>query len=53
MAYSNRGDAYLNQGDKESGCRDAQKACELGNCKLLESANGKNTAVDLMVNSKI
>jgi len=41
MAYSNRGDAYLTQGDKESGCSDAQKACELGSCKLLESANGK------------
>jgi tetratricopeptide (TPR) repeat protein len=35
-AYSNRGFAYLNQGNIEQGCRDAQKACKLGNCALLE-----------------
>ena len=40
-AYFNRGNVYLNQGDNISGCRDAQKACELGNCKLLEMAKGK------------
>ena len=38
-AYFNRGNVYLNQSDNISGCRDAQKACELGNCKLLEAAN--------------
>ena len=38
-AYLKRGLVYLNQGDKISGCRDARKACELGNCKLLEAAN--------------
>jgi hypothetical protein len=38
-AYLSRGAYYLNQGDNISGCRDAQKACELGNCKLLEAAN--------------
>jgi tetratricopeptide (TPR) repeat protein len=37
-AYINRGIVfYLNQGDNVSGCRDARKACELGNCKLLEA----------------
>jgi tetratricopeptide (TPR) repeat protein len=38
-AYYNRGLVYLNQADNISGCRDAQKACGLGNCKLLEAAN--------------
>ncbi|MGA2782943.1 MAG: tetratricopeptide repeat protein, partial [Smithella sp.] len=37
--YYNRGIGYLNQGDNISGCRDARKSCELGNCKLLEAAN--------------
>ena len=37
-AYNNRGVTYQKQGDKISSCRDAQKACELGNCKLLEKA---------------
>jgi Tfp pilus assembly protein PilF len=37
-AYNNRSVVYLNQGDNISGCRDAQKACELGNCKLFETA---------------
>jgi hypothetical protein len=40
-AYINRGAVYLKQGDNISGCRDALKACELGNCKLLEMAKGK------------
>jgi len=35
-AYYNRGVVYLKQGNNKPGCRDAQKACELGNCKLLE-----------------
>jgi hypothetical protein len=38
-AYNNRSVVYLNQGDNISGCRDARKACELGNYKLLETAN--------------
>jgi tetratricopeptide (TPR) repeat protein len=37
-AYINRGCVYLNQGDNISGCHDARKACELGNCTLLEAA---------------
>jgi len=39
--YINRGADYLTHGDNIFGCRDAQKACELGNCKLLEMAKGK------------
>jgi hypothetical protein len=39
LAYTNRGFVYLTHGDKISGCRDARKACELGNCKLLEDHN--------------
>ena len=30
---------YLSQGDNISSCHDAKKACELGNCKLLEVVN--------------
>lgn len=37
-AYYNRGVVYLFQGNNNSGCLDAQKACILGNCKLLEMA---------------
>ncbi|MGD0277870.1 MAG: tetratricopeptide repeat protein [Smithella sp.] len=40
-AYYNRACIYLDQGDNISGCRDAQKACELGKCKLLEMAKSK------------
>jgi tetratricopeptide (TPR) repeat protein len=35
-AYNNRGFSYLLLHDnKEMGCRDAQKACALGNCTLI------------------
>ncbi len=40
-AYNNRARVYLTQSDNISGCRDARKACELGNCKLLEAAQGR------------
>jgi hypothetical protein len=40
-AYNYRSAAYLSQGNKELGCPDAQKACELGNCKTLEIAKDK------------
>jgi tetratricopeptide (TPR) repeat protein len=40
-AYNIRGVAYLLQGNNNSGCRDAQKVCALGNCQLLEFAKGK------------
>ena len=36
-AYFNRANIYLNQGNKKLGCLDAQKACALGNCKLLDT----------------
>ena len=34
--YKYRGYAYFIQGKNDLGCRDAQKACELGSCRLLE-----------------
>jgi tetratricopeptide (TPR) repeat protein len=37
-AYNNRGLTYLLQGEITLGCHDAQKACELGNCKTLNTA---------------
>jgi tetratricopeptide (TPR) repeat protein len=40
-AYNNRGFVYLKQGNKNLGCRDAQKACALGTCKTLEWARSK------------
>ncbi len=40
-AWNNRGGAYLLQGNYNLGCHDVQKACELGNCKMLEFVKGK------------
>lgn len=40
-AYHNRGKAYLLLGNPELGCQDAQRACDLGNCSLLEKARKK------------
>jgi tetratricopeptide (TPR) repeat protein len=40
-AYNNRGAIYLNLGNNGPGCRDAQRACELGVCKVLEIAKSK------------
>jgi tetratricopeptide (TPR) repeat protein len=40
-AYINRGVIYLNQQNYQLGCLDAQKACDLGNCKILEMAKAK------------
>src|SRR5208283_4508666 len=40
-AYFNRALAYFNQKNIFSGCSNAQKACELGNCKILEAAQTK------------
>jgi tetratricopeptide (TPR) repeat protein len=37
-AYNTRGNAYFLQGESNLGCRDVQKACALGDCRLLESA---------------
>ncbi len=37
-AHVNRSFIYLKGGDTVSGCRDAQSACELGNCMALQQA---------------
>jgi tetratricopeptide (TPR) repeat protein len=37
-AYYSRGLAYFRQDEDAPGCQDAQKACALGNCKLLKQA---------------
>jgi len=39
--YINRATAYFNQGNNKSGCIDAQKACDLGNCNKLEEVKAK------------
>ncbi len=39
--YRKRGAVYLNQGNFKLGCHDAQKACELGNCTILEAAQAR------------
>ena len=36
--YNNRAFVYIHQGKKDIGCADARKACELGNCRILEGA---------------
>jgi tetratricopeptide (TPR) repeat protein len=40
-AYNNRALVYFNQKNIFSGCSNAQKACALGSCKILEDAKGK------------
>ncbi len=40
-AYDRRGTVYLIQGQNVPGCSDAQKACALGDCRLLEIAKSK------------
>ena len=40
-AYNNRGVTYLLQGNNDLGCHDAQKACSLGDCKLLDLVKSK------------
>ncbi len=40
-AYGNRAATFFMQRNKKLGCREAQKACTLGNCKLLKIAKGK------------
>jgi hypothetical protein len=39
--YNDMGAIYLKQDNKILGCYNAQKACELGNCKLMELAKGR------------
>jgi protein O-mannosyl-transferase len=40
-AYMNRAVIYLNHRNITLGCLDAQKACELGNCRILKMAKGR------------
>jgi tetratricopeptide (TPR) repeat protein len=40
-SYYNRAIAHLTLGNRELGCSDAQKACELGDCKALDDAKAK------------
>ena len=40
-SYSNRALVYLKQGNNKLGCDDAQKACDLGKCKILKFAKSK------------
>lgn len=40
-AYNLRGASYLMGGNNKIGCRDAQKACALGDCELLELSKRK------------
>ena len=40
-AWNNRANIYLKHDDRISGCRDAKKACELGNCSTLKAATGR------------
>jgi len=40
-SYYNRAISHLALGNKELGCSDAQKACELGDCKVLERAKSR------------
>jgi len=39
--YINRGNAYLKSGDEKSACLDVRRACEMGNCKDLESSRDR------------
>jgi tetratricopeptide (TPR) repeat protein len=45
-AYNNRGVVYLLQGNKNLGCLDAQKACAMGFCKVLEWAKRKGHCLE-------
>ena len=44
-ACNNRAFAYLLQGNHHLGCSDAQKACDLGLCKVLQWAKSKGKCV--------
>ena len=40
-SYNNRGIVYMLERQREKACRDFQKACSLGDCKLLKMAKDK------------
>ena len=42
-AYNNRGVAYYFQGNVELACRDLQRACDLGYCKILEEVKHRGS----------
>ena len=42
-AYLNRADAYLKQNHTVAGCRDAEKACGLGDCSLTQALKAQGT----------
>lgn len=46
QAYANRSIAHFAQGKNNQGCFDAHKACKLGNCNILKSAQNKNVCTD-------
>jgi len=41
MFYLNRADVYFYLQENRQGCIDAQRACDLGNCKKIKDAEGK------------
>jgi len=43
MAYVNRGIAYNKTGQQLNACKDWQRACELGECNMLNIANNNGT----------
>jgi len=45
-AYNNRAYVYFQLNNLKQGCFDAHKACELGNCNILQSAQSKNACTD-------
>ena len=42
-AYNNRGVAYYFQGNVDLACRDLQRACDLGYCKILEKVQHRGS----------
>lgn len=47
-AYHSRAVTYSKLGNIKQGCLDAQKACDLGSCSLLQDAKGRGYCLDLM-----
>jgi Flp pilus assembly protein TadD len=42
-AYNNRGVAYYFQGNVDLACRDLQRACDLGYCRILEEVQHRGS----------
>ena len=45
-SYVNRGDVYFLLDEKEKGCRDLKKACDMGLCEKLEAYKNITTCTD-------